>query len=152
MSVFAFSLYALINTKSVTLLILGMVLGQVLQSAMYAPLGPLLSEMFSTRVRYTRASLGYRLAALIGGGFTPLFASSLLSASGGVSSAPLATLAMGCGLHRDRHLAHRRNLRTGPVGGGHHCAAGPPHQRRARVRGATDRQTDGASSITNRVR
>lgn len=75
-----------------------MVIGQVVQSAMYAPLGPLLSEMFGTRVRYTGASLGYQLAALIGGGFTPLFASSLLSASGGARSAPLALVALVCGL------------------------------------------------------
>lgn len=65
-----------------------MVLGQVVQNAMYAPLGPLLSEMFGTQVRYTGASMGYQLAALIGGGFTPLFASSRLSASGSISSTP----------------------------------------------------------------
>ncbi|AIA01623.1 MFS transporter [Streptomyces noursei ZPM] len=94
----AFPIYALINTGSVTLLILGMVLGQVVQNAMYAPLGPLLSEMFGTQVRYTGASMGYQLAALIGGGFTPLFASSRLSASGSISSTPLAILAMICGL------------------------------------------------------
>ncbi|MEE6265517.1 MFS transporter [Streptomyces diastatochromogenes] len=94
----AFPIYALINTGSVPLLILGMVLGQVVQNAMYAPLGPLLSEMFGTQVRYTGASMGYQLAALIGGGFTPLFASSRLSASGGISSTPLAILAMVCGL------------------------------------------------------
>ncbi|NDZ78670.1 MHS family MFS transporter [Streptomyces sp. SID10853] len=94
----AFPIYALINTGSVPLLILGMVLGQVVQNAMYAPLGPLLSEMFGTRVRYTGASMGYQLAALIGGGFVPLYASSRLSASGDISSTPLATLAMACGL------------------------------------------------------
>ncbi|MGW1091080.1 MFS transporter [Streptomyces sp. NPDC002596] len=90
--------YALVDTESTALLILGMVLGQVVQSAMYAPLGPLLSEMFGTRVRYTGASLGYQLAALIGGGFTPLMAGSLLSASGGVSSTPLVAVAVLCGL------------------------------------------------------
>ncbi|WP_405945002.1 MULTISPECIES: MFS transporter [unclassified Streptomyces] len=94
----AFPIYALINTGSVALLILGMVLGQVVQNAMYAPLGPLLSEMFGTQVRYTGASMGYQLAALIGGGFTPLFASSRLSASGSISSTPLAILAIVCGL------------------------------------------------------
>ncbi|WP_455355700.1 MFS transporter [Streptomyces sp. SYSU K217416] len=95
---FAFPFFRLVDAKSPALLILAMVLGQVLQAAMYAPLAPLLSEMFGTRVRYTGASLGYQLAALIGGGFTPLFASGLLSTSGVVSSAPLAGLAIGCGL------------------------------------------------------
>ncbi|MFI1712431.1 MFS transporter [Streptomyces litmocidini] len=93
----AFPVYALVDARSPALLVLGMVLGQVVQSAMYAPLGPLLSEMFGTRVRYTGASLGYQLAALIGGGFTPVFAGGLLS-SGDVRSAPLAVLAVVCGL------------------------------------------------------
>ncbi|WP_051844940.1 MFS transporter [Streptomyces globisporus] len=93
----AFPVYALVDARSPELLVLGMVLGQVVQSAMYAPLGPLLSEMFGTRVRYTGASLGYQLAALIGGGFTPMFAGGLLS-SGDARSAPLAVLAVVCGL------------------------------------------------------
>ncbi|MFB7407182.1 MFS transporter [Streptomyces sp. NPDC056202] len=94
----AFPVYALVDARSPALLVLGMVLGQAAQSAMYAPLGPLLSEMFGTRVRYTGASLGYQLAALIGGGFTPLFAGGLLSASGDARSTPLAVLAVVCGL------------------------------------------------------
>ncbi|MFD3533852.1 MFS transporter [Streptomyces sp. NPDC058664] len=92
----AFPVYTLVDTRSPALLVLGMVIGQVAQSAMYAPLGPLLSEMFGTRVRYTGASLGYQLAALIGGGFTPLLAGVLLS--DGARSAPLAVLAVVCGL------------------------------------------------------
>ncbi|MFI8951019.1 MFS transporter [Streptomyces sp. NPDC053750] len=94
----AFPMFALIDTRSPALLILGLLLGQLLQSAMYAPLGPLLSEMFGTEVRYTGASMGYQLAALIGSGFTPLIASSLLSASGGMRSAPLSGLVIGCGI------------------------------------------------------
>ncbi|MFD4370326.1 MFS transporter [Streptomyces sp. NPDC058486] len=94
--VLAFPVYALVDTEVPALLIVGMVLGQVVQSAMYAPLGPLLSELFGTRVRYTAASLGYQLAALIGGGFTPLLAGGVLADLGG--SGPLAVLAVACGL------------------------------------------------------
>ncbi|MEV7794303.1 MFS transporter [Streptomyces sp. NPDC087512] len=96
--VLAFPVYALVDTGSPSLLILGMVVGQVVQSAMYAPLGPLLSELFGTRVRYTGASLGYQLAALVGGGFTPMIAGSLVSAGSDVSSTPLVVLAVSCGL------------------------------------------------------
>ncbi|MFF4826739.1 MFS transporter [Streptomyces sp. NPDC001312] len=96
--VLAYPVYALVDTGSTPLLILGMVVGQVVQSAMYAPLGPLLSEMFGTRVRYTGASLGYQLAALVGGGFTPLIAGSLVSASRGMTSTPLVVLAVSTGL------------------------------------------------------
>lgn len=94
--VLAWPMYALVDTGSVPLLILAMVLGQVVQSAMFAPLGALLSEMFGTSVRYTGASMGYQLAALIGGGFTPLLASALLA--GGPTSVPLIILAMCCGV------------------------------------------------------
>ncbi|MGW1508567.1 MFS transporter [Streptomyces sp. NPDC002394] len=106
----AYPVYALVDARSPVLLILGMVLGQVVQSAMYAPLGPLLSEMFGTRVRYTGASLGYQLAALIGGGFTPMFAGSLLSSAEDVSSTPLVVLAAVCGLVTA--LAIRRTAET----------------------------------------
>lgn len=90
---FAWPMYALVDTMSVPLLFTAMVIGQVLQSAMYAPLGVLLSEMFGTRTRYTGASMGYQLAALLGAGFTPLIASVLLA--GDVRSAPLVGLVIG---------------------------------------------------------
>ncbi|NKY31598.1 MHS family MFS transporter [Nocardia speluncae] len=94
--VLAWPMYAMVDTGSVPLLILAMMLGQLIQAAMFAPLGALLSEMFGTAVRYTGASMGYQLAALIGGGFTPLIASTLLA--GGPTSVPLIILAMSCGL------------------------------------------------------
>ncbi|MDI3419058.1 MFS transporter [Streptomyces luteolus] len=93
----AFPMFALVDTGKPALLIVGMLLGQLLQSAMYAPLGPLLSEMFGTEVRYTGASMGYQLAALIGSGFTPLIAGGLLSGPEGMRSGPLAVLAIVCG-------------------------------------------------------
>lgn len=106
--VLAFPVYALVDTKVPALLVAGMVLGQLVQSAMYAPLGPLLPELFGTRVRYTGASLGYQLAALVGGGFTPLLAGGLLADRAG--SAPLAVLAVVCGLVTA--LAIRRTAET----------------------------------------
>ncbi|KXX60419.1 MFS transporter [Rhodococcus sp. LB1] len=88
---FALPLYALINTGSLVVMIAGLMFAQLLQNLMYAPLAPLLSEMFGTGVRYTGVSLGYQLASLIGAGFTPLIASSLLAMSGG-SSLPLSVI------------------------------------------------------------
>lgn len=97
---YAWPFYALIGTGSVPLLFLAMVIAQVLQSLMYAPLGALFSEMFGTRVRYTGASMGYQLAALLGAGFTPLIASGLLA--DGPSSTPLVLLAPGVRCRHDR--------------------------------------------------
>lgn len=93
---YAWPFYALVDMGSVPLLTVAMVIAQVLQSLMYAPLGALFSEMFGTRVRYTGASMGYQFAALLGAGFTPLIASSLLAE--GVSRTPLVVLAAGCGV------------------------------------------------------
>ncbi|MFI0816222.1 MFS transporter [Streptomyces sp. NPDC021098] len=91
----AFPVLALVDSGSPGLLILALSLGHgVAQSTMYGPLGALLSEMFGTRVRYTGASLGYQLATLVGAGFSPMIASSLLAAYGG-GSTPLSLLLCG---------------------------------------------------------
>ena len=92
--VLAFPVLALVDSKSPGLLILAVVLGHgIAQSTMYGPLGALLSEMFGTRVRYTGASLGYQGATLIGAGFSPMIAQSLVADSG--SSTPVALLLSG---------------------------------------------------------
>ena len=49
---------------------------------MYGPQAALLAELFSTEVRYSGASLGYQLGAILGGGFAPIIATSLLLAFG----------------------------------------------------------------------
>ncbi len=95
-AVFAWPMYALVDSRVVPLLFVALIIGQVLQSAMYAPLGALLSEMFPTAVRYTGVSMGYQLAALVGAGFTPLLASVLLADD--VRSLPLVLLAGCCGV------------------------------------------------------
>jgi MFS transporter, MHS family, shikimate and dehydroshikimate transport protein len=91
----AFPVLALVDSGSPGLLILALALGHgVAQSTMYGPLGALLTEMFGTRVRYTGASLGYQAATLVGAGFSPLVASSLLASYGG-GSTPVSLLLCG---------------------------------------------------------
>jgi MFS family permease len=94
--VYAVPFYALVDSVSFPRLAVAWILAQAVQSAMYAPLGVLLSEMFDTDVRYTGVSMGYQLAAVLGAGFTPLIASSLLA--GELRSAPLVAIAIGCGV------------------------------------------------------
>ncbi|MGW5381311.1 MFS transporter [Nocardia sp. NPDC003963] len=89
--VFALPLYVLVNTGSALWLTVGLLIAQVVQNLMYAPLAPLLAEMFGTRIRYTGVSLGYQMSSLIGAGFVPLVASSLLTSAGG-SSLPLSAI------------------------------------------------------------
>lgn len=91
----AFPVMRMVDSKSPGLLILAIALGQgVAQCTMYAPQGALLTEMFGTRVRYTGASLGYQIATLLGAGFTPMIAGSLVAAHGG-SGTPIALLICG---------------------------------------------------------
>lgn len=92
---YAWPFYWLVDMRAMAWLVVAMVVAQIVQSLMYAPLGALYSEMFGTTVRYTGASMGYQLAALVGAGFTPMIASSLLVDE--VTSVPLVVLAMGCG-------------------------------------------------------
>lgn len=62
---------------------LGFVLGLQLQSLVYGPLAAFISEQFGTGARYTGASLGYQLATLLGGGFTPTILATLFRQGGG---------------------------------------------------------------------
>lgn len=90
----AFPVLALVDSKSPGALILAVVIGHgIAQSLMYGPLGALFSEMFGTRVRYTGASLGYQGATLVGAGFSPMIAGSLVASSG--NGTPVALLLCG---------------------------------------------------------
>jgi len=79
-----FPLLSLWGSGSAVLVFLGFAVGLALQSLMYGPLGAFISEQFGTGARYTGASLGYQLATLIGGGFTPAILASLYAGSDGV--------------------------------------------------------------------
>ncbi len=82
MGAWAFALFPLVDSKSFLLLTLAVVVGQgITQPAMFAPLGALYAELFSTRVRYTGASLVYQIAGL-GAGFAPLLFASIGAATG----------------------------------------------------------------------
>lgn len=59
---------------------------------------PMFAEMFGTAYRYSGAGVGYQVASVVGGGFTPFIAAALVDMSGG-SWLPVALyLAVGCAL------------------------------------------------------
>ncbi len=75
---------------------LAFVVGLQLQSMVYGPLGSFISEQFGTGARYTGASLGYQLATLIGGGFTPaLLATLFRNGDGQIYSVAIFLMVMG---------------------------------------------------------
>jgi MHS family shikimate/dehydroshikimate transporter-like MFS transporter len=82
MAVWAFPLFWLINTEVPALIWTALVVGSLSFSMVYGPLAALLSEMFSTRVRYSGASLGYQLGTVLGAAFAPIIATSLYAAFG----------------------------------------------------------------------
>ncbi|WP_345496551.1 MFS transporter [Nocardia callitridis] len=64
--------------------VLSIVFGvNVMHDAMYGPQAAWFGELFDTRVRYSGASLGYQIGAVLSGGFAPLIAAALLVAGGG---------------------------------------------------------------------
>ena len=83
LALFAFPFFWLVDTRNTLLIGTAIVLGLVGHSAMYGPQAAFFSELFSTRVRYTGASLGYQLASPFAGGLAPLIATALLQWAGG---------------------------------------------------------------------
>jgi MHS family shikimate/dehydroshikimate transporter-like MFS transporter len=83
LAVNAFVLFGLVNTGNAALYLVTIVTSGVIHSAMYGPMAAFMAEMFGTGTRYTGTSLGYQLASVVGGGFGPLIAASLLALGGG---------------------------------------------------------------------
>jgi len=90
----AFPLFGLWGSGSPVLVTLGFVLGLAFQALTYGPLGSFIGEQFGTGNRYTGASLGYQLATLLGGGFTPAILASLY-AGANRSIVPVALFLIG---------------------------------------------------------
>jgi metabolite-proton symporter len=80
--VWAFVLFPLIDTGSFAAITVAICGGQVFLSMMYGPQAALLAELFATRVRYSGASLGYQLGAILGGALAPVIATALLAQFG----------------------------------------------------------------------
>ena len=73
----AFALFPLIDTGSFWLIVLGLSGGLMFLGMMYGPQAAFFTELFSTEVRYSGASLGYQVGAIIGGAFAPTIATIL---------------------------------------------------------------------------
>ena len=72
--VWAFALFPLVDTGNFWLIVLGICGGLVFLGFMYGPQAAFFTELFSTEVRYSGASLGYQLGAILGGAFAPTIA------------------------------------------------------------------------------
>ncbi len=86
--VWAFPLFALLNTEQPVLITLGLIGGLLCFAVLYGPMGAFLPELFRVRYRYSGASFAYSAAGVVGGGVSPLVATALLADTG--SSAPVS--------------------------------------------------------------
>jgi MFS family permease len=78
--ILAFPFFWMLDTRIPGIVMLAVVIPVVLgHAAMYGPQASFLAEMFSARVRYSGASLGYQLASIFAGGLSPLIATGLLA-------------------------------------------------------------------------
>ena len=77
MGVFGFVYFGLLNTGSLLLIFVGIVISTIPHDMMYGPQPAFIAESFPRRVRYSGASLGYHLASVIAGGPAPLIATWL---------------------------------------------------------------------------
>src|SRR6185437_2377175 len=76
--VVAFPAYALFNTRTAGLIILGIALFAIAHAIQYGPQAAYIAESFPTRLGYAGSGLGYQLASLIAGGPAPLLATWML--------------------------------------------------------------------------
>lgn len=83
---FAFPVFTLMDTRDPWLIIVGISIAVGIgQGVMFGVGATFMSELFSTGVRYSGASMGFQIGAALSGGLTPVIAAALLTRSGGQS-------------------------------------------------------------------
>ena len=73
-AVWGFALFPLIDTGSPIMITLAVTVGMICLGMQYGPQAAYFTELFSTEVRYSGASLGYQIGAILGGALAPTIA------------------------------------------------------------------------------
>ena len=76
-AIWAFAIFPLVDTGNFWLIVLAVTFGLSFLAMMYGPQAAFFTELFSTEVRYSGATLGYQLGAIVGGAFAPTIAAKL---------------------------------------------------------------------------
>jgi MFS family permease len=95
-AVWAFPYFGLVDTASLPLIFVAVVVGFVCQTLTYGPIASFLGELFPPNVRYSGASLAYQLSAIVVSGGTPFLMTALIAKTG--STMPVAAYIMVMGL------------------------------------------------------
>ena len=95
---FAFPMFTLLDTKDPWIVTATVVVAISFgQMVMFGIGAPFYSELFTARLRYSGASLGFQIGAAISGGLTPFIAASLMTWSGGATW-PISLYLIACAL------------------------------------------------------
>jgi MFS family permease len=93
---FGFVYFALLDSKSPTLMFIAIAFSLVPVMTLYGPQAALIAESFAPRLRYSGAGLGYQLASIIAGGPAPFIAAALFAEFH--SGYAIAVYILACGL------------------------------------------------------
>ncbi len=75
----AFAVFPMLETASPPAIVVAIAVQLFFISMMYGPQAALFAELFPKSVRYSGASLGYQIGAVVGGGFAPIIATALFA-------------------------------------------------------------------------
>ena len=75
--IWAFAIFPLVDTGNFWLIVLALTFGLIFLAMMYGPQAAFFTELFSTEVRYSGATLGNQFGAIVGGAFAPTIAVKL---------------------------------------------------------------------------
>ena len=73
----SFAIFPLVDTGNFWLIVMAITGGLSFVGMMYGPQAAFFTELFSTEVRYSGATLGYQFGAILGGAFAPTIAAFL---------------------------------------------------------------------------
>lgn len=96
--IWAFALFPLVDTGNIYIVTGAIAVGLIFTGMQYGPQAAFFTELFNTEVRYSGASLGYQIGAILGGALAPTIAVMLWNTYGVVyvsvymAIAALATL------------------------------------------------------------
>ena len=93
----AFPFFMALEARSlVGVVIFSLLLANIAHDMVVCVQQPMFTEMFGAGYRYSGAGVGYQVASVVGGGFTPFIAAALLNFSGGEWHSVAIYLMAGC--------------------------------------------------------
>ncbi|MFJ4037589.1 MFS transporter [Microbacterium sp. NPDC090007] len=109
------ALFPLVNSGSVVLLAVGLMLLTVGLGLTYGPQAALYAELFPASIRFSGVSIAYALGAILGGAFAPTIATALVDATGTTDSVTVYLVGMAAlGLVATLLLRDRSGIPLGP--------------------------------------